>query len=177
MGTHIGPATAHTTHRTLDLSFRMLLALQGHAGLEWDIAQCTPDELEALAAWSALYREVRGLLHSGDPVRVDVPDDGLLVTGTLAADRQEALFSVARLQTSGQAVPGLVPLPGLDPGRTYSLRVRTEAGTPHTVQTSPPAWWADALREGVRLSGAVLAGVGLPLPVLAPAQGLLLHLT
>ena len=177
MGTHIGPATAHTTHRTLDLSFRMLLALQGHAGLEWDIAQCTPAELEALAAWSALYREVRGLLHSGDPVRVDVPDDGLLVTGTLAADRQEALFSVARLQTSGQAVPGLVPLPGLDPGRTYSLRVRSEAGTPHTVQTSPPAWWADALHEGVRLSGAVLAGVGLPLPVLAPAQGLLLHLT
>ena len=177
MGTHIGPATAHTTHRTLDLSFRMLLALQGHTGLEWDIAQCTPAELEALAAWSALYREVRGLLHSGDPVRVDVPDDGLLVTGTVAADRSEALFSVARLQTSGQAVPGLVPLPGLDPGRTYSLRVRTEAGTPHTVQTSPPAWWADALREGVRLSGAVLAGVGLPLPVLAPAQGLLLHLT
>jgi alpha-galactosidase len=177
MGTHIGPATAHTTHRTLDLSFRMLLALQGHAGLEWDITQCTPAEREALAAWSALYREVRGLLHSGDPVRVDVPDDGLLVTGTVAADRSEALFSVVRLHTSGQAVPGLVPLPGLDPGRTYSLRVRTEAGAPHTVQTSPPAWWADALREGVRLSGAVLAGVGLPLPVLAPAQGLLLHLT
>lgn len=177
MGTHIGPATAHTTHRTLDLSFRMLLALQGHAGLEWDITQCTPPEREALTTWSALYREVRGLLHSGDPVRVDVPDDGLLVTGTVAADRSEALFSVARLQTSGQAVPGLVLLPGLDPGRTYSLRLRTEAGTPHTVQTSPPAWWADALREGVRLSGAVLAGVGLPLPVLAPAQGFLLHLT
>lgn len=177
MGTHIGPATAHTTHRTLDLSFRMLLALQGHAGLEWDITQCTPAEREALAAWSGLYREVRGLLHSGDAVRVDVPDDGLLVTGTVAADRSEALFSVARLQTSGQAVPGLVPLPGLDPARTYVLRVRTEAGTPHTVQTSPPAWWPDALREGVRLSGAVLAGVGLPLPVLAPAQGFLLHLT
>lgn len=177
MGTHIGPATAHTTHRTLDLSFRMLLALQGHAGLEWDITQCTPAEREALAAWSGLYREVRGLLHSGDAVRVDVPDDGLLVTGTVAADRSEALFSVARLQTSGQAVPGLVPLPGLDPARTYVLRVRTEAGTPHTVQTAPPAWWADALREGVRLSGAVLAGVGLPLPVLAPAQGFLLHLT
>lgn len=177
MGTHIGPATAHTTHRTLDLSFRMLLALQGHAGLEWDITQCTPAEREALAAWSGLYREVRGLLHSGDAVRVDVPDDGLLVTGTVAADRSEALFSVARLQTSGQAVPGLVPLPGLDPARTYVLRVRTEAGTPHTVQTSPPAWWADALREGVSLSGAVLAGVGLPLPVLAPAQGFLLHLT
>lgn len=177
MGTHIGPATAHTTHRTLDLSFRMLLALQGHAGLEWDITQCTPAEREALAAWSGLYREVRGLLHSGDPVRVDVPDDGLLVTGTVAADRSEALFSVARLQTSGQAVPGLVPLAGLDHARTYVLRVRTEAGTPHTVQTSPPAWWADVLREGVRLSGAVLAGVGLPLPVLAPAQGFLLHLT
>ena len=37
MGTHIGPATAHTTHRTVDLGFRMLMALQGHPGLEWDI--------------------------------------------------------------------------------------------------------------------------------------------
>ena len=46
MGTHIGPATAHTTHRALDLSFRMLVALLGHAGIEWDITTCTADELD-----------------------------------------------------------------------------------------------------------------------------------
>ncbi len=44
---HIGPATAHTTHRTVDLGFRMLMALQGHAGLEWDISSCSADGARA----------------------------------------------------------------------------------------------------------------------------------
>ena len=48
MGSHVGPPRAHTTHRDLDLSLRMLVALGGHAGLEWDITTCTPDELDAL---------------------------------------------------------------------------------------------------------------------------------
>ena len=69
MGTHIGPATAHTTHRTVDLGFRMLMALQGHAGLEWDISSCSAAELEQLTAWTALARELRPLLHTGDLAR------------------------------------------------------------------------------------------------------------
>ena len=177
MGTHIGPGTAHTTHRALDLPFRMLLALQGHAGLEWDIAQCSSAEQEALSAWAALYRELRPLLHTGDLVRADSPDDGLLITGTVATDRASAAYSIVRTQTSSAAVPGLVPLPGLDPERTYTVRVRMEAGTPHTVQTSSPRWWEAARDGGLTLSGALLEGVGLPMPVLAPAQGFLLHLT
>jgi alpha-galactosidase len=180
MGTHIGPPTAHTTHRTLDLSFRMLMAMQGHAGLEWDITSCDDDELEALAAWSGLYRELRGLLHSGDLVRADDPDpgeSGIVVTGTVAPDASEAAYTVAALHTGPQAVPGLVRLPGLDPTRTYRVRVRAEAGLPQTVQHAGPAWWEGALTEGLELSGALLGSVGLPMPVLAPAQGLLLHLT
>ncbi|WP_270886347.1 alpha-galactosidase [Pedococcus sp. 5OH_020] len=180
MGSHVGPPTAHTTHRTVDLSFRMLLALQGHAGLEWDVSGCTSEELEALRAWSALYRELRSVVHSGDLVRADDPDPGttgLLVTGTVATDRGEAVYTVARLHTAGSTVPGLVPLPGLAPQRAYRLRVRPEAGLPHLVESAPPSWWEQALREGVEVSGALLGDVGLPLPVLAPAQGFLLHLT
>jgi alpha-galactosidase len=177
MGSHVGPPTAHTTHRTLDLSFRLLMALQGHAGLEWDITSCSPTERAALTAWSRLYRDLRGLLHGGELVRDEADDGSLLLTGTLSSSRDEAVFSVARLVTSRRAVPGLVPLPGLDPGREYTVRVRTEAGTPHTVQTSPPSWWEAALGAGFRASGALLSQVGLPMPVLAPAQGFLLHLT
>ncbi len=178
MGTHVGPATAHTTHRTLDLPFRMLLALQGHAGLEWDIAPCTPDELEALRGWSALYRELRPLLHTGDLVRADLPEEqGLLVTGTVAADGAQAAYSVLRTWTGPAAEPGLLSLPGLDQDRTYTVRVRVEAGLPAFTQTRGPQWWDQALGDGIIVSGAVLTHVGLTLPVLAPAQGFLLHLT
>ena len=148
MGTHVGPATAHTTHRTLDLSFRMLVALQGHAGLEWDIAGCTPEELTALSAWSGLYRELRPLLHSGDLVRADLPDEqGLLVTGTVAAGGGEAAYTVLRTHSGPSVTPGLVVLPGLDPTRTYTVRVRREAGLPTVVQHVAPAWWDEALGE------------------------------
>ncbi len=83
---------------------------------------------------------------------------------------------MVRTDTSAQAVPGLVRLPGLDPARTYSLRVRPEAGLPEVVQHAAPRWWDEAL-VGLTVSGALLTEVGLPMPVLAPAQGFLLHLT
>jgi alpha-galactosidase len=177
MGSHVGPPRAHTTHRQLDLSFRLLLALQGHAGLEWDITSCDEAERRALAAWAGLYRELRPLLHGGDLVRADLPDDSLLVQGTVAPDGGEAAFQVLCLETGPAATPGLVRLPGLAADRAYRVRVRTEVGLPATVQTAPPAWWEAATGEGLEVSGALLGGVGLPMPVLAPAQGFLLHLT
>ena len=178
MGTHVGPATAHTTHRTLDLSFRMLVALQGHAGLEWDIATCTPEELEALSAWSGLYRELRPLLHSGDLVRADLPEEvGLLVTGTVAPGGEQAAYTVLRTHSGPSVAPGLVTLPGLDPTRTYTVRVRREAGLPAVTQVRGPGWWEQGLADGIRVSGAALGQVGLALPLLTPAQGFLLHLT
>ena len=177
IGSHIGPATAHTTHRTLDLGFRMLMALQGHAGLEWDITECSDDELERLTAWTALVRELRPLLHSGDLVRADLADDALQVTGTVAADLSAAVFVVARLVSSRTVVPGALPLPGLDPGRSYAVRVRAEAGLPAVTQLEPPSWWEGACGpDGVVLPGSVLSGVGLSAPVLAPAQGYVLDL-
>ena len=54
------------------------------------------------------------------------------------------------------------------------MRVRPEAGLPAIVQTAPPAWWDDAVGDGIVASGAALGRVGLALPVLAPAQGFLL---
>ena len=177
MGSHIGPPRAHTTHRELDLSLRMLVALGGHCGLEWDITTCTPDELAALRAWSALYRELRQLLHHGDAVRSDHPDPALVVSGVVSPDREDAVFTVVSVATGRGVSPGTVPLPGLDPDRRYRVRVRADAGLPATVQSSPPAWWDEAVGDGVVVSGAALGLVGLTMPVLAPAQGFLLHLT
>jgi alpha-galactosidase len=154
------------------------MALQGHAGLEWDITTCSDGELEALTAWTALARELRPLLHTGDLVRSESPDGTVLVTGTVDADRGHGVYTVARLVTGRDAATGPLPLPGLDPARTYTLRVRPEAGLPAVVQLVPPAWWEPALGdEGILVPGAVLTTVGLPVPVLGPAQGYLVEVT
>ncbi|KRF44243.1 alpha-galactosidase [Terrabacter sp. Soil811] len=177
MGTHVGPATAHTTHRTVEFGFRTLMALQGHAGLEWDITECSDEELEALTGWTALARELRPLLHTGDLVRSESPDGTVIVTGTVDGDRSRAAYTVARLVTGRDAATGALPLPGLDPSRSYAVRVRPEAGLPAVVQNTPPGWWEPALGEdGVVVPGSVLTTVGLPVPIMGPAQGYLLDL-
>ncbi|MFC0628134.1 alpha-galactosidase [Kribbella deserti] len=173
VGGHVGPATAHTTHRSTDLSFRLATALFGHAGLEWDLTACSAEELEVLKAWTGLYRELRELLHGGTTVRADVLDPETLLSGVVAPDRSKAVYSWARLGTSSAAHSGRITLPGLDPSKVYQVRVRTEMGLPHRHEVAAPSWYT----EGVTLPGAVLASLGLPFPTLAPAQATVIHLT
>ena len=78
-------------------------------------------------------------------MRSESPDGTLLVTGTVDADRSHAAYTVVRLVTGRDAVTGSLPLPGLDPARTYTVRVRPEAGLPAAVQQRGPAWWGEAL--------------------------------
>lgn len=174
IGAHVGPTVAHTTGRGIGLPFRCATALFGHAGIEWNIAGCSPEELEQLRAWTALYRELRGLLHSGDVVRADLADPGAWLHGVVAPDRSEALFAYVRLTTSPQAVPGRVRFPGLDARRSYAVRERDASGVPPASHIAPPSW----LEAGkLTVPGAVLGEVGLTMPILDPASALLLHLT
>lgn len=172
IGAHIGPGESHTTHRHADFSFRAITALFGHAGLEWDLTTTTDEERAAITAWTALYRELRGLIHTGVTVRGDDVDHGALLHGVVSDDRREAVFAWVRTETSGVANTPRVPIPGLDPTATYRVRVREEVGAASRHQVADPAWMAGDLT----VTGAVLAQ-GLPLPVLNPGNALLLHLT
>ena len=171
VGAHVGPGVAHTTHRATTLGMRTVTALFGHAGLEWDVTTCTPDEVDRLAAWAALYREVRHLLHTGEVVRADLTDEGTLLHGVVAADGSEALYAYVRLTTSPDAGPGRLRLPGLDPARTYDVVHRPDAGAAAAPDSFPVAWWA----AGATATGAVLERVGIAAPRLDPAQGVVLH--
>jgi alpha-galactosidase len=171
IGSHVGPTTAHTTHRHADFSFRGLTALFGHAGLEWNLAEASAEELADITAWAALYRELRPLLHGGVTVRGDHVDEGTLLHGIVAPDRREAAFAWVRTETGGSAYSPRVPLPGLDPDLTYRVQVREELGKASRHEIADPAWVA----AGACCTGAVLA-LGIPLPVLNPGQGMLLHL-
>jgi alpha-galactosidase len=176
IGTHVGPALAHTTHRHTDQSFRLITALFGHAGIEQDLTSCPDEELERLRAWSALYRELRPLLHSGTVVRADLNSEATLLHGVVAADRTAAVFCWARLATSAEGQPGRIPIPGLSAELTYRLRIRSELGLPSYHQISPPAWVTEAGAAGITLPGAVLTVSGLPMPMLNPEQAMLIEL-
>jgi alpha-galactosidase len=177
IGSHVGDTVSHTTNRPASLGMRTITALFAHAGLELDVTKCTDDELAALSAWARLYREVRGLLHSGDVVRADLPGDDVLLHGVVAPDRREALYAYVRLTTSPEEQTGRLLLPGLDPGLEYDVVHRPEAGAASTVEASTvekvaTPWFE---RGSVRVSGAVLGRVGLPAPRLDPAQAVVLH--
>lgn len=173
IGSHVGPDEAHTTHRTTGLSFRLATALFEHAGLEWDLTTCTAEELARITAWSALYRELRPLLHHGRTVRADDVDEGALLHGIVSDDGSRALFAWVRLETSATAHTPRVPIPGLDPDRRYVIRPRTEIGEASRHQIADPGWIHSS--SPIVLSGGTLSRVGVPLPLLNPGNAMLLE--
>ena len=177
VGAHVGPPVAHTTHRHVDLGMRCATALFGHAGLEWDITTCPPAERDQLRDWIALYKELRPLLHTGDVVRADSDEPGERLHGVVAADASVGVFAFVQLVSGGSARPGMRPLPGLDPDRRYRVTLPAGIPAPLTVQRAEPAWMAAARASGLETTGAVLTSSGLSMPVLAPAQALVLVVT
>jgi alpha-galactosidase len=166
MGSHVGAARAHITGRTTDLPFRLATALFAHAGIEWDITTCSPAELDDLAAWIALYKRLRPLLHTGRRVTADHPDPQAWLHGVLAHDRRHGVFSYAQLGIGVAAAPPRLRLPGLDPDALYTVAVCPELTLPRPDLARRAPW----LAEPIEVPGAVLTTVGLTAPFLDPAQ-------
>ncbi|HST85844.1 MAG TPA: alpha-galactosidase [Kineosporiaceae bacterium] len=173
IGSHVGPASAHTTGRKHDLSFRAGTALFGHFGIEWDIVSASPQERQELARWIVLYKEVRHLLHTGRVVRAEHPDPALSVHGVVAQDGSEALFAIVTTATAVTAPPGRIRLPGLDSDHSY--RVVPQPPGDHPVGIIDPLGVPWLNPDGVTLPGQVLVRVGLQAPELHPEQILLLR--
>jgi alpha-galactosidase len=184
MGAHIGPPRSHTTGRTHSLAFRAGTAMFGHLGIEWDVIGLNDTDRAELARMIQIHQQFRHLLHHGDTVRFDpVPNgdvsDGPVSSagGVYAADRSEALVSVAQLRSGMSLSPPPLRLPGLTADRVYEVRPihlglsgRAPHGAPAREQ---PAW----ILNGIRLSGRQLAAHGVQLPVMNPESVLLIHLT
>jgi alpha-galactosidase len=177
LGAHVGAAHAHTTHRTHTLAFAAGTALFGHFGMELDLTTMSREELAELAQWVALVKEVRPLVHAGRTVRGDHPDPAVWVYGVVARGGGEALFALVTMQTGLTQPPGLVRLPGLDPDRTYRLRLQPP-GHVLTPTRVLPSWAAEGAPDGpgVLLPGRVLSRHGIQVPHLNPGTLVLLRL-
>jgi len=171
LGSHIGPTHSHTTHRVHALSLRAVSALFGHAGLEWDITECTPDEREYLKTWAAYYKANRRLLHTGKMVRVEQPDDVAFVHGVVAQDKSRALYAYVTLRAMKGQTPNVLRFEGLDSKATYRVKMVTPAGAPQYIHRGLPAWL-----DGIELTGEALARTGVRPPILAPENAFLIEL-
>lgn len=170
LGTHIGPTKAHSTGRTHTHTFRAVTALWGHAGLEWDLTEASADELNLLRGWVDYYKAKRGLLHTGRTVRGDQSETNSQTHGVVAHDGSEAVFMYAALRPSDYSRPANIRLTGLDADATYEVKLVEPAGAATVMQLLPPKWYS-----GVRMSGGLLASMGLRAPVLRPEQAILIE--
>src|SRR5690606_19639302 len=149
IGAHDGSSPAHSSGRAAALSYRIATSLQGSSGFEWDLLSCTDEETERVAAFASLYKELRGLLHTGAVVHPDVLDPALRIRGVVAQDRSEAVFTVATVATLEEALAERLRIDALAPERRYTVRVREEIGSARWGWVTP-AWLSG---EPVVLSG------------------------
>lgn len=171
-GAHIGPSPTHTTGRMQSLGYRAATALFGHFGLEIDLLAVSDTEREELHHWIGLYKQFRGLMHTGRYLRSDSPMPGTEVYGVVAGDRHEALFAVCQTGASPVTVPLPLTFPGLDPKAPYAVSM-----------VSPDPAFADGdlapwrrLHDGnIVLTGELLDHVGIQPPILPPETALVLR--
>ena len=171
VGGHVGPTTSHSSGRTVDFSYRAATSLMGSAGFEWNLLECSPEELRTVRGFAALYKELRHVLHTGTSVHADVLDPALRVTGAVLPDQSEGVWTIASVATLEDALPEKVRLHGLDVSSRYRVRLRKELGEARHGWITPP--WVSA--GEVTLPGSVLVRDGLQIPLLWPAQALVLH--
>ncbi len=171
LGSHIGPTESHTTHRTHSLQFRAISALFGHAGLEWDLTQTTDEERAALSSWAQYYKSNRSLIHSGRMVRIEQYDDSAFVHGVVAQDKSRAIFALVALRGMPASTPNALRFEGLDADASYLVKLVEPAGKAHYIGRQSPKWF-----DGVVLTGAALARVGVRPPILAPENAILIEL-
>jgi alpha-galactosidase len=173
LGAHITAAPSHQTGRVFSLAFRAATALFGAFGVEWDLAAATEQELSEVAAWVALHKRHRPLLHSGRVVRIAVDDPAVLAHGVVALDGSEALIAHVQTDESASNRGTVLRVPGLDPGARYRLAWAGPVERP--VMSRVPQPDPAGPSGGRPVSGAALAEYGFSVPRRRPCSALLVH--
>lgn len=177
IGAHIGPSPAHSSGRATDLSYRAAISLEGSAGFEWNLLECTDEEIGTLTSFAGLYKELRGLLHSGTVHHADFADPALRARGVVGDDGRHAVWVVATVDNPSDALLESLHVQGLDPTLTYRIRMRKEIGESQWGWVTPQ-WLTEAQGdEGFVARGSLLETIGLQLPSLWPVQAIVLEFT
>lgn len=168
-GTHIGAEQSHTTGRVAALDYRAEKALWGNLGLEVNILESSDETNKLLEQWISYHRANRDLLHSGQVVNADLPDEAFRLQGVVAQDCSQGLYAFSVVERPRTWPAGRISLPGLDPVRDYKVTVEFP-GRPAPDGPRPP--WTTT--ETV-LPGRILETIGIEAPALNPDSSVLIR--
>lgn len=172
LGAHIAASPNHQTHRRLSLSFRALVALAYHLGVELNPLELSEEEQAELSSWIALHKRLRPLLHAPDAAFRLPPLDGRHVWGASDATRILVFVAQGAQMVSEQPPPLALPLQ-CDDDQLWRISAIHPA-SPDFIRLSDGQ--KKLLAGEVSFTRAALVRTGLPLPMLRPESGVLLEI-
>lgn len=173
LGSHIGSPTSHITRRKHSLSFRASTALFGWLGIEWNLLEASPHELDRLASIIGQYKDLRSLLHSGAAFREDHPDPNIVVHGVSAQDQSQSVVSVTRLANGTSSHVDPIYIHQLDESSTFVISPLL-LGTPTYAPHRKLPQWIEA--GSITMTGRQMSEIGVICPPLLPAASFLFRI-
>jgi Alpha-galactosidase len=178
MDAHIDGKTFHTSYRELDMNLRGLTALFGHINVKLDPVKESVEEQRGFTHYIRLHKQIRPLLHSGNSVHLDIDDNAAMQSHNVLSQDKKAIFFIAQLALATYTLNGNLRLTGLIADKQYKIEIldlpnhidRNLNG--HAMKSFPKGMITNTIP-----SGYWLINIGLLLPVLDPATGMLVKMT
>ncbi|WP_342626993.1 alpha-galactosidase [Nguyenibacter vanlangensis] len=170
-GCHISASPNWLDHRATSIDFRAAVALFGHLGLELDPTRLSTDEQDRLAAWIALHKRLRPVLHHGQ-IQFGEATPHRIVRGVTTPDGGTGIYLVAQRDWPPARMPSPVLLPGLSSDRRYRV---TMPGPQALGGHWPSPAQQRLVRDGLAIDGALLRDAGLFLPQMPPQSAVILE--
>jgi alpha-galactosidase len=173
LGSHISASPNHQTGRRHTLSFRALVAIAYHLGVELNPLELTDAERDELKVYIETYKRLRDLFHAPAASFRMEPLDGRYVWGAASAEKIVVIVAQGPQMVGEQPAPLRLPDEVTQFGGQWRIK---------TVLPAEPQFIRISEGQKALLSGAVTfalssAGLaGLPLPMLTPESALLLEL-
>jgi alpha-galactosidase len=174
LGSHISASPNHQTHRRHSLSFRALMAMAYHFGVELNPLELSAEERDELALYIEAHKRLRPLLHApGANFRLE-PIDGRYVWGAASAENIVIIVAQGPQMVGEQPAPLRLPEQITRFGGTWRIE---------TILPEKPDFVRISEGQQRLLSGEIAfdlanaGSAGLPLPMLRPESAMLLELT
>jgi alpha-galactosidase len=172
LGSHVSASPNHQTGRRHNLSFRALVAMAYHLGVELNPLELEGSERDELKSYIATHKRLRPLLHAPGANFQLEPRDGRYAWGASSAERM-VLFVAQGPQMVGEQ-PEPLKLPEAVVAQNGLWRVRLlHPARPEFIRISDGQ--TRLLAGEVTFRSADCVSIGLPLPMLRPESAVLLE--